>query len=149
AHARLCCPLRRPMSRSLGKSGVASPCGTTRNRNHTAFSTRQTTRLLLLRRVSIFRHCSSNLFYLNSCLLPHYTRLVRDKQIDERLQVRILMRPARPKSEEPLGLVEHGIGWVPKGGFSWVGGRAGPTGRKDRFLIPNSDSGMIEPLPDD
>jgi hypothetical protein len=55
----------------------------------------------------------------------------------------------RPKSDEPVGLVEWGIGHVPSGGFAWVEGRTGPDGTLSSFLLPKSTTGTCQKIPED
>jgi len=55
----------------------------------------------------------------------------------------------RAASQNSLDLIDPGFGSVPKGGFEWIEGRAGPHGIQQRFLIPKSGRGTTFDIPTD
>ena len=59
------------------------------------------------------------------------------------------IRNWRPKSEEPVGLVDWGMGHVPGDGFAWVEGQTGPDATLSSFLIPQSTTGASQEIPMD
>lgn len=56
---------------------------------------------------------------------------------------------ARPKSEEPLGLVTDRLGWVCLDGYQWIEGRSGPKGQRNGFLFPRGRKTRFGPVSDE
>lgn len=58
-------------------------------------------------------------------------------------------RAYTPKSEEPVLLLQRGLGWVPSDGFVVTSGRNHPRQEQDEhFIVPVAESGITKEIPE-